>query len=484
VAAKRSPILGYNHNVRYRGVIFHVQTEDSGIQNPHVFTHLFHGGVILSTRKLVYDADAAEDVVRSLMQAQHKAALKDLKNGVFDDKIDHLLSGTPGLLARGAVEDSGPTVMQEDVPPLAMTTPESRAPTLRNAEIAAARVQGVALPALGSARTPVDPAALQRSAGDAALRPAPNVPRAGLPPIPPRAGTSDPAARAPVTSLGTPAAERAAVGAHPTVIGLGAMPPRTPVSSPAEDVADNRGEVSDAFISIVTGPVAAERADDVARVHSAAPPSAPTPPGLVPDRSERTTRREVGLGRDTGAHPTTSPPGRAAPSTSPPRVARPSDAPHTSADLARARTPTPGGPVRVTPARTVGPLGGGRTPTAGPPLGRPSAPPRPQPSTSPPTRSHPPTSPPPVGARPHAPAPQPGRPRPSGTASNVVMSRPAVIIGAPPKVVGGAPAPRGTAPRIRRAREDSEPLFGQDLISEKSLDEVILAYLSEDAGEE
>ena len=50
--AKRSPILGYNHNVRYRGIVFHVQTEDSGIINPHVFSHLFHGGVILSSRKL------------------------------------------------------------------------------------------------------------------------------------------------------------------------------------------------------------------------------------------------------------------------------------------------------------------------------------------------------------------------------------------------------------------------------------------------
>src|SRR5262249_18477381 len=70
VAAKLSPILGYNHNVRYRGVIFHVQTEDSGLTNPHVFTHLFHGGVILSTRKLVYDPDASEEAVKSLMQSQ------------------------------------------------------------------------------------------------------------------------------------------------------------------------------------------------------------------------------------------------------------------------------------------------------------------------------------------------------------------------------------------------------------------------------
>jgi hypothetical protein len=69
----------------------------------------------------------------------------------------------------------------------------------------------------------------------------------------------------------------------------------------------------------------------------------------------------------------------------------------------------------------------------------------------------------------------------------VVVSRPAVIIGGPPKVVGGREG--GEDPRRgggRRAREEpARPnLFGKDLISEKSLDEVILAYLSEDSSEE
>ena len=38
------------------------------------------------------------------MQAQHKAVLKDLRRGHFDDKIDSYLGGTPGLLPRGAEE--------------------------------------------------------------------------------------------------------------------------------------------------------------------------------------------------------------------------------------------------------------------------------------------------------------------------------------------------------------------------------------------
>ena len=113
--AKRSPILGYNHNIGHRGLVFHVQTEDSGVDNPHVFTHLFQGGVILSSRKLEYDADADEMVVKSLMQAQHKAVLKDLKRGSFDDKIDSYLGDHPDL-KRGA-GDTDPERMPPGVPP-------------------------------------------------------------------------------------------------------------------------------------------------------------------------------------------------------------------------------------------------------------------------------------------------------------------------------------------------------------------------------
>jgi hypothetical protein len=95
VALKRSPILGYNHNFRHRGRVFHVQTEDSGVDNPHVFTHLFHGGVIINTRKLEYDPDSSEDAVKALMQAQHKAMLRDLKSTKFDDKIVAYLGPHP-----------------------------------------------------------------------------------------------------------------------------------------------------------------------------------------------------------------------------------------------------------------------------------------------------------------------------------------------------------------------------------------------------
>src|SRR5439155_4569342 len=33
--------LGFNNNVQWAGATYHVQTEDSGIDRPHIMTHLF-----------------------------------------------------------------------------------------------------------------------------------------------------------------------------------------------------------------------------------------------------------------------------------------------------------------------------------------------------------------------------------------------------------------------------------------------------------
>src|SRR5215470_4083222 len=96
----RSPVLGYNHNVRYHGRVFHVQTEDSGPANPRLFTHLFFAGTILSSKKHEYDASAPEDAVKTLMQRLHKAMIKELTHGDHDQRIAAFFGsrGEPAIL--------------------------------------------------------------------------------------------------------------------------------------------------------------------------------------------------------------------------------------------------------------------------------------------------------------------------------------------------------------------------------------------------
>jgi hypothetical protein len=85
----QSPLLGFNNNVKHRGRLFHIQTEDSGIRHPHVITHLFmDGGRILKTIKTSYaqhlGSDRLAETVRDLMKTQHKTMFIALRDGQFD----------------------------------------------------------------------------------------------------------------------------------------------------------------------------------------------------------------------------------------------------------------------------------------------------------------------------------------------------------------------------------------------------------------
>ncbi len=89
----QSPLLGFNNNVKHRGRMFHIQTEDSGVRHPHVITHLFmDGGRILKTVKTSYapqiGSDKLSELVRDLMKDQHKMMFIALRDGQFDYVLD------------------------------------------------------------------------------------------------------------------------------------------------------------------------------------------------------------------------------------------------------------------------------------------------------------------------------------------------------------------------------------------------------------
>ena len=88
-----SPLLGYNTNVRHKGKLYHIQTEDSGVKHPHIITHLFaDGGRIIASKKTDYaqyiGSDTLKDIVKRLMQEQHKALFIALRDCVYDEEED------------------------------------------------------------------------------------------------------------------------------------------------------------------------------------------------------------------------------------------------------------------------------------------------------------------------------------------------------------------------------------------------------------
>ena len=356
------------------------------MKSPHLFTHLFHGGVIISSRKLVYDNGSSEEVVKSLMQSQHKAVLKDLKAGTFDDKIDRYLGGTPGLEA--ATARRSPRDTDISPPP----------PELPDQAIGEEDDDQVTPPAGSSLSEAVLKRAVAPDTDPPRLGPAP---RAGptVPPQPSKTGRSE------------------VSGAFQAIVAPEEAVPSAVEDESSDTTLPRRREAvpeprprkqtpSGAYSQHRSG-----RSDVIPEVHDQ--PTAPVPSKRSRGPSGEPDRPAAGAAARAGAGPV------------PP--VRPSIKP-------AAPPPTPG--------RAMG--------KGMPAHGASAAPGAPQ------------------------------QPRPA-----VVVSRPAVIIGGPPKVVGAREA-ADAGRASRRAREEpSRPnLFGKDLISEKSLDEVILAYLSEDSSEE
>jgi len=89
------PLTGFNNNVRYRGMRFHIQTEDSGVTRPHIITQLFaDGGHVIKSLRIDYaeylDHPDRPGVVMRMMREQHRNMALDLRDGRLDETIDRL----------------------------------------------------------------------------------------------------------------------------------------------------------------------------------------------------------------------------------------------------------------------------------------------------------------------------------------------------------------------------------------------------------
>lgn len=82
-------ITGYNTDVRHGNRVFHVQTEDKGVANPKIETLIYVGGEILDSYRSSYDdllanPPVGETAIQGRMDEQHRAVIRDIKNGKYD----------------------------------------------------------------------------------------------------------------------------------------------------------------------------------------------------------------------------------------------------------------------------------------------------------------------------------------------------------------------------------------------------------------
>ena len=82
-------ITGYNTDIEFEGVTYHVQTEDKGVAKPVILSLVYDGGTILASKRLPYDdlldGDLDEDVLAARLHRQHKLICAAIQAGRIED---------------------------------------------------------------------------------------------------------------------------------------------------------------------------------------------------------------------------------------------------------------------------------------------------------------------------------------------------------------------------------------------------------------
>ena len=83
-------ITGYNTDIEFEGVTYHVQTEDKGLARPIILSLVYDRGTILASKRLPYDdlindGTPDEDQLAARLQRQHKLMCAAIQAGRLED---------------------------------------------------------------------------------------------------------------------------------------------------------------------------------------------------------------------------------------------------------------------------------------------------------------------------------------------------------------------------------------------------------------
>lgn len=92
-------ITGFNTDIKHRDKVYHVQTEDKGVNNPYIESLVYVGGEILASKKTSYaeqlKSGIDEKFISGLMEQQHRTMIAAIKRGRFDAPADVTKSAAP-----------------------------------------------------------------------------------------------------------------------------------------------------------------------------------------------------------------------------------------------------------------------------------------------------------------------------------------------------------------------------------------------------
>ncbi len=82
-------ITGFNTDIEYAGVTYHIQTEDKGMATPLILSLVYHRGTILASKRSPYDdllvGDFDENLLSERLKKQHKLMCAAVRAGRLED---------------------------------------------------------------------------------------------------------------------------------------------------------------------------------------------------------------------------------------------------------------------------------------------------------------------------------------------------------------------------------------------------------------
>ena len=108
-------ITGFNTDIEHDGVIYHVQTEDKGLDSPIILSLVYAGGTILASKRSPYQDLIAEgfsdEVLAERLKRQHRLICAAIHSGRIDDLKK--MSGRGKGKREEVVEASEPEEVEE-----------------------------------------------------------------------------------------------------------------------------------------------------------------------------------------------------------------------------------------------------------------------------------------------------------------------------------------------------------------------------------
>lgn len=116
-------ITGFNTDIEHDGIVYHVQTEDKGLDTPIILSLVYVGGTILASKRSPYgdliEQGFSDEVLAERLKRQHKLICAAINSGRIDDLKKMSRSGKespPAAATDTAVSDEVEASVVETIP--------------------------------------------------------------------------------------------------------------------------------------------------------------------------------------------------------------------------------------------------------------------------------------------------------------------------------------------------------------------------------